>query len=210
MAEIKVETDLAKLPVWINKKVLKQIKYASSVALYETAVEAQKVVRENLSEDFTIRTSWVPRNIRTEPKSSRAVFRSAKGDMANMEIRVGTVDDFMVAQELGGVKDPKRKERRLAIPKRTHSGEIINKSKWPKAILKKPGYFLWTRPKDKRGFVFHRAQKERYPITLKYSFAESVKIPPRWHFYGTVEVIVQKKYNDIFMHAFDRAMATAK
>lgn len=207
--DIRIDTNLAELHQWIDGNVLKQMKFATSVALYDTAKEAQTKLREELPRHFTIRTDWVAKGIRIKPGSSRGIRNSGDG-LNGMEVEIGTVDMFMRLHELGGTKEPKRKTRRMGIPKRDDKGEIIDKSKWPKALLKKPGYFMWTRPIDGRTFVFHRAQKSRYPIELKYSFAESVKIPQRWNMRETVENIADTRYLPIFAMAFDKAMATAK
>ena len=43
--EITVETNLAEFEGWIDKTVLKQMRFATSVTLYETAKQAQEAVR---------------------------------------------------------------------------------------------------------------------------------------------------------------------
>ncbi|MEG1824332.1 MAG: hypothetical protein RRY12_01360 [Cloacibacillus sp.] len=206
--DVQIETNFAEMQEWFTGKVLKQLKFAASVALYDTAKDIQTAVREDLPKLFTVRNDWVSKGIRIKPGSSRAI-RNASAGISGMEVSIGSVDAFMAMQELGGVKDPRKKARRLAIPKRDPVGEILDKTKWPKAILKKPGYFMWTR-KDGRGFVFYRAQKARYPIELKYSFAESVKIPDRWNFRERATSIAPEKYYKNFERAFKNAMDTAK
>lgn len=204
--QIQIDTNLAELPVWITGHVLKQATFAMSVALYDTAADAKQALIQQLPEDFTIRNTFVAKGIRIKPTGSKAIRKTGAG-IAGMEAQVGTVDAFMAMQELGGTK--KGKSRNIAIPVREPETEIMDKKKWPKAILKKPGYFMWQR-QDGRVFVFHRESKKRYPIQLKYSFAESVKVPPRWNMRQTVSEIVNKKYNENFNKAFEKALATAK
>lgn len=206
--EIKIETNLAELPVWINEHVIKQATFATSVALYNTAAEIRDTLKNSLPENFTIRNDWVGKGIRVRPGTSKGIMRTSRA-ISGMQVEVGTVDAFMAMQELGGVKDPKKKAKRLAIPNRKPITELADRKKWPKAVLGKPGYFFWTR-NDGRSFVFYRPTKKRYPIELKYSFAESVKIPPRWNLREVANNIVKRKYNDNFKRAFEMAMATAK
>ncbi|MDO4560805.1 MAG: hypothetical protein Q4C86_07620 [bacterium] len=206
--ELQIDTNFAELPQWLTGKVLKQVKFASSVALYDTAKEVQEAVRADLPKEFTIRSPWVSKGIRIKPTSSKAI-RNASHSISGMEVSVGTVDAFMVMQELGGVKEQRRKNRRLAIPKRNPQSELVDKKKWPKALLKMPGYFMWTRS-DGRSFLFYRAQKARYPIELKYSFAESVRVPARWDLRKRAMEVALKSYGKNFQSAFDKAMATAR
>lgn len=204
--QIQIDTNLAELPIWITGHVLRQAIFAMSVALYDTASDAKQALIQQLPEEFTIRNTFVAKGIRIKPTGSKAIRKTGAG-IAGMEAQIGTVDAFMAMQELGGTK--KGKGKNIAIPVREPKTEIIDKKKWPKAVLKKPGYFMWQR-QDGRMFVFHREGKERYPIELKYSFAKSVKISPRWNMRETVSGIVSKKYDENFNRAFEHALATAK
>lgn len=208
--EIKIDTNFKDLPIWINQNIIKQATFATSVALYDTAVDVKNALIEDLPKSFTIRNGWVAKGIRIKPTSSKAIRKTGAG-MAGMQVEVGTVDAFMQYQELGGVKQPKRKAKRLAIPVRNPQSEIIDKKKWPKALLGKPGskFFMWERA-DGRLFVFQRLTRARYPIKLKYSFAESVKIPPRWNMRKTANEVVAKNYQDNFKRAFEHALANPK
>ena len=66
-------------------------------------------------------------------QGSRAIRKTGAG-IAGMEAQVGTVDAFMAMQELGGTK--KGKKNSVAIPLREPQSEIMDKKKWPKALLK--------------------------------------------------------------------------
>ena len=204
--EIKIETNLAELPVWINEHVIKQATFATSVALYNTAAEIRDTLKNSLPENFTIRNDWVGKGIRVRPGTSKGIMRTSRA-ISGMQVEVGTVDAFMAMQELGGTK--KGKKNSVAIPLREPQSEIMDKKKWPKALLKKPGYFINKR-QDGRILVFQRLGQKRYPIKLKYSFARSVKIPPRWNMRERASQIVSAQYNKNFTRAFEHALATAK
>lgn len=204
--QILIDTNLKDLPVWINSHIIKQAAFATSVALYDTAVDVKKALIGDLTQKFTIRNGWVAKGIRIRPTGSRAIRKTGAG-IAGMEAQVGTVDAFMAMQELGGTK--KGKKNSVAIPLREPQSEIMDKKKWPKALLKKPGYFINKR-QDGRILVFQRLGQKRYPIKLKYSFARSVKIPPRWNMRERASQIVSAQYNKNFTRAFEHALATAK
>lgn len=204
--EIKIDTNLAELPIWINKHVLKQAIFASSVALYDTAVDVKEALIDSLPSDFIIRNGWVAKGIRIKPTGSKAIRATGKG-IAGMEARVGTIDSFMAMQELGGKKTGKHNS--VAIPVREPVTEIMDKEKWPGALLKKPGFFTQQRP-DGRTLVFQRLGRKRYPIKLKYAIMRSVKIPPRWGMRDKSSAVVKARYEENFDRAFEMALATAR
>ena len=206
--EITVETNLAEFEGWIDKTVLKQMRFATSVTLYETAKQAQEAVRADLPHEFTIRNNWVSRGIRMSPGSSRAIRNSASG-ISDMQVEVGTVDEFMRMQAEGGVKKPNKADS-VAVPVREPETEITSRKKWPRRVLKEPRTFLWRRPPDSKRFILQRAGDSRYPIKRLYTFEPEVRIPKRWPFLEKAEKIVSESYNENFNRAFERAMATAK
>ncbi|WP_302805089.1 hypothetical protein [Cloacibacillus porcorum] len=206
--DVRIDTNLAELPIWIDGKVLKQMKFATSVALYETAKEAQEAVREDLPKIFTIRTNWVAKGIRIKPGSSRGIRGSGDG-LNGMSVEIGTVDPFMERQELGGEKKP-FKAHSVAIPNRDPQTEIADRKKWPKALLKRvSGTFLYKRA-DGKEFILQREGKNRYPIKLRYSFASSVNVPARWNMRERIQNLASEKYYINFERAFKKAMETAR
>lgn len=205
--EITVKTNLAEFDGWIDNTVLKQMRFATSVTLYETAKQAQEAVRADLPHEFTIRNNWVSRGIRMVPGSSRAIRNSASG-ISDMKVEVGTVDEFMKMQAEGGVKKPHKADS-VAIPNREPKTEITSRKQWPRRLLKQPGTFLWRRNDGKR-FILRRTGSAPYPIKRLYSFEPEVKVPKSWPFLEKVEKLVAASYNENFNKAFEKAMATAK
>ena len=205
---ITITTDFAKLPVWINGPLLKQIKYAASVALYDTAIEARDKVRSDLPNNFTIRTPWVSKGIRIEPGASRAIRGQGQG-LAGMQVAVGSVDPFMEKQELGGEKEP-IKGNSVAVPRRDPVTETTTRRKWPGALLTRKRYFVLRKDNGKT-FVVQRLGKERLPVKLRYVLVPKVRIPARWNFRDTVAgVATAERFMNHFDREFDRALATAK
>lgn len=207
--EITVETNLAEFEGWIDKTVLKQMRFATSVTLYETAKQAQEAVRADLPHEFTIRNNWVSRGIRMAPGSSRAIRNSASG-ISDMKVEVGTVDEFMKMQAEGGVKKPHKADS-VAIPNREPKTEITSRKKWPRRLLKQPGFFIWKY--DRKGShygIFRRVGTARLPIKLVYKMQPSVKVPQRWELLKIVDKETKLNYAGNFQKAFEKALSTAK
>lgn len=203
-----IETNLAELPHWINNHVLKQAKFALAVALYETARECADQVVQELPKDFVIRNTYVGKGIRVQPQGSFAIRRSASG-ISGMEARVGTVDDFMARQAIGGVK--KGKSRRMGVPLqiRQKKEDLLPKRKWPSALLKKKRTFIAPTGKGKSG-LYQRTSERQYPVKLLYAFRSQIMVRPRWDMQSIVENKAKQVYDKNFRVAYVRALATAK
>ena len=207
--EITVKTNLAEFPGFIDKEILKQMRFATSVTLYETAKQAQEAVRADLPHEFTIRNNWVSRDISMVPGSSRAIRNSASG-ISDMKVEVGTVDEFMRRQAEGGVKKPHKADS-VAIPIREPKTEITTKRKWPGALMKKPGYFVWRYSDEYDHYgIFYRVRKTRLPIRLVYKMQPSVEVHGDWDLLKVVYKKVLREYNGNFHKAFADALATAR
>lgn len=204
--EIKIETNLAELDQWLNQKVIKQAVFATSVALYETAKLAADTVRNELPQEFTIRNTYVGKGIRVKPSGSKMIRKTGRG-IEGMEAQVGTLDEFMARQELGGKKQAAA-GKDIAIPIRDNPSEITPKSKWPKALMRKKNFFIQNYKGHKA--MFERTSKSRYPIKMRYFFKPSINVPKRWGMVDTITKVVEQHYDSIFMDAFDRAMKSAK
>ena len=205
--EITVETNLAEFEGWIDKTVLKQMRFATSVTLYETAKQAQEAVRADLPHEFTIRNNWVSRGIRMVPGSSRAIRNSASG-ISDMKDEVGTVDEFMRRQAEGGVKKPHKADS-VAIPIREPKTEITSRKQWPRRVLKQARTFLRRRA-DGKCYILQSTGSAPYPIKRLYSFEPEANVPKRWPCFEKADKLVGASYNVNFNRAFEKAMATAK
>lgn len=205
--DVKIESNFAELPIWINKKVLKQMVFATSVALYETAKEASYEVRSGLTDDFTIRNRYVAQGIRIKPTGSKAIRATGRG-IEGMSAEVGSLDDFMERQEMGGTKLPTL-GKNVAIPIRENKHQAIKKSQWPSAILGKKRGFV---QRSKRGTqtIYERTTRGPYPIKPRYILKPQVRVRARWDMRQTVQDFVGREYHRKFETAFEKAMATAK
>lgn len=135
MLELEGEIDFAGLNRWIDSKVQRELPFATALSLTWTAKDAQEQVKDDLPDDFTIRRPWVAKGIRIKParKSAR---------LASIAAKVGSVDDFMALHQTGGKKTGRGGRVANPIGARKAPSAVTPKSRWPGALLKKPGHFL--------------------------------------------------------------------
>ena len=209
--------------------VEKQMRFAIAMALTKTAQDAQQEIIRQLPERFTIRTGWVKQGVR---------YRPADKNAKNIISRVVDMDSFMALQETGGDKLKQQKAMGIPIGARSSltSTTLLDKSKWPAALLKKQGYFLapitgkslaeYARNKNatrKRPWaqavtaesvgktgLWKRRGKKRLPIDLMYIFESEVHIKPRFGFYDTVKKVTGEKLPIRLQEAVNYAARTAR
>jgi hypothetical protein len=148
----------------------RQTPFATALALTWTAQDAQDVLRGGLERHFTIRDRWTARGIRIEPAKKR-----------QLSAAVGSVDSYMALQVEGGTKMAWRSAD-LAVPLwiRKHPKQRTGRSRWPGALLQKPGHFVAPLPGGgKRLAVYRRRTKKRLPLDVLYVFHRQVRVTPR-------------------------------
>lgn len=101
-----ITMDSHALKSFLTNLEMKQIPFATAVALTRTAQEAQSAIKTGLSSKFIQRNKWTAGGI---------IFqRAEKKDWPNTQSIVGSRDEYMIKQEEGGNVAPKNK--RHAIP----------------------------------------------------------------------------------------------
>src|SRR3990167_3209198 len=115
----------------IDALVTKEMPFAMAVALTRTAQSAQREVRAELKDRFTIRGNWVPGGIRIKPATKR-----------NLAAEVGSKDAFMALQETGGVKKPRGRALAIPVGARRTKMQRTSRSRWPGALLQRKNTFL--------------------------------------------------------------------
>ncbi len=180
----------------------KQVRFATAVALTRTAQAAQKEVREQLPERFTIRSGWVAKGIRITPARKN-----------NLQAGVRVLDDFMALQETGGLK-ASRRGNSLGIPvgARPRPESRTGPARFPGALLQKPGHFIAPlEPGSNRMALWRRTGRgRRSKMKLMYVFADQVRIEPRFGFQETVEETVHRHLQVAFTNALMEALRTAR
>jgi hypothetical protein len=192
--EITVKDNIKEVTRFLNDVQKKQVPYASSRALNDTAVDGQNSVVAAIPTTFQNRKKWW---LKQQPTGIKVKF-SKKTDL---RARVHTSAYFAEIQEKGGTKTPKS-SKNLAVP----TGKVPKKyrtSHGAKEMLNANKKVFRT-PKG----VFRRSGKKN--ITLLWSFTPSARVPRRFGFIQIVEKVVKRRFSQHFKTRIDQAIASAK
>ena len=182
----------------------RQLPFAQALALTRTAAKAQKKIRRDLPDRFTLRNKYVSTGVRMEKATKKrpeaAVFwRGRKGR--------SKFGDQLALQATGGKKSPRGRTIALRRGAKRGKGGTTPLSQQPAALLKKKNVFI----KDVRGGagILQRVRGGR-PRLLYFLKRGAVNIPKRWEFRETVRDEAQRIYRKEFGRAFAKALATGK
>ena len=186
----------------------RQVPFAMSLALNKTAFDARNKLRDDLPDHFTIRN-----------RRTRSGIRVGKATKSKLEAEIGSLDDYMARQGLGGTKRP-GKAGYVAIPSRKIRGKggrrKTTPAKWPKALIakdeKKKVRKLSLVPGSAGNLLLMRkAGGKRNPrFELLYVLAKQAKVPQRWPLEETVEDVVARRWHINQAAAFEQAIRTAR
>jgi hypothetical protein len=194
MVELSVRTNIKQFERWLNKDARKQIPYATSRALNDSAIDAQKAVVENVQKRFKNRKKWW---LKQQPTGIKVKFSKKK----DLHSRVYTNAYFAKIQEEGGIKSP-RSGRNLAIP--TDKVPRKHRNSHGARDMVNQGKRIFHTPRG----VFKRNSKKR--ITLLFNFSPTAKIVPRMGFESTVRDTVKKKFSLHFEKRLKQALQSKK
>lgn len=194
MVDLIVKDNIAEMTKWLDNIQRKQIPYATSRALNDTAVDAQKAIVDKIPSTFANRKKWW---LKQQPTGIKVKF-SKKTDLT---ATVHTSAYFAGIQERGGVKAPKS-GRNLAIP----TAQVPKKyrtSHGAKQMLAEKKKVFAT-PKG----VFRRKSKKK--IEVLWTFSPRASIKPRFKFHATAEATARRNFARNFERWLKQAIATAK
>ncbi len=150
-------------PKEIERRLFKQIDFALVRTYTKAAQVAQQAIKESLPQRFTLRNNFVLNSIKIQAATKEHPIASV---YVPTEGRPNA--DFLIRQELGGIKTPSGKY--LAIPinikrsranKRGVGGGIIGKDERPRALLQR-GDYKSTRKRINRVFLIDSSTPARY------------------------------------------------
>lgn len=200
------------------KNKQKQVKFAATVALNNTAFKARENLIKEYKESFVVRNTNLPKAV--------AVKKATK---ENLQAEVSFPKDWMYINTKGGKKEPEH-SKVLMVPikngglkdYRTQSGKI-KQSKKPVNLLK----YADTHPfktkahvatphpfvlENKKGqtMIAVRDKENRKDMKFLYVGVPTADVKKRWDFEKIVKGTAEKELEKEFDAALEKALATAK
>lgn len=216
-----VKCDLKNLSKVLEKEIrkdLKQVKFAASVALNNTAFKARSNLIDEYKKSFTVRNTNLPKAVTVE-----------KATKEKLQAKVSFPKDWMYINAKGGKKEPEH-SKVLMVPLkngglkdyRTQSGKI-KQSKKPGNLLKyadshplktranvaNPHPFVMNNKKDQT-MIAVRDKSNRKELKFLYVGVPAANVKKRWDFEKIVQDTAKKELPGQFDAAFKKALATAK
>lgn len=224
-----VVVDFAPLTQRLSTLQERQLPYATSRALNETAKQVQLGVRTGMQQRFHIRRPWVLQQIKIEKEAF-----STKKNLKSVVIGTSPEGKFLDKFEQGGVKKPYQGGH-LAVPvdvPRTATGAVPQKYWYAGSGAKDAfttiggatrgpnGVFIITNERGQR-LAFKRkrrgkgqqgpSQHGRDPnLTLWYVIEQAVPVPAILEFVKTGEAITAKVFAYNFRYWMAEAIRTAR
>lgn len=192
----------------------KQVRYASSQAINDVALEVQKEeVEKTLPGHLTLRSKGAPWQ---RPGTRYGVNIRPFARKDSLRAVVGSQADWLKLVEEGGTK---QRATELAIPTTfwKQKQEILKRARKPRALLAAKRKlaelggraFLYRGAKMPQG-IWARTTKAAYPIRLLFTFKTRATIRAVLVFFGTGRAKVMAIYPQRFQARLARAIATAR
>ena len=216
LAAVDIKTNAPEVSRALLRVRSDQIPFAIAKTLTVTAKTAKGPVAKRMEQVFTIRAKH--RVIKT----GLGIQSARKKDFPNAFSAIGHKDDFMVDQEVGGVRRPKKGRRFRTIPfdvvriGGSHARKI-RKPMLPKKLKGKDQYFIED-AKDGRRRIYQRLKRRKRRrdgklgsgVRALYTLARSTRARPRFGFKKTVQTYAARAIPRIFRVEFEKAVRSSK
>lgn len=200
------------------KNKQKQVKFAATVALNNTAFKARENLIKEYKESFVVRNTNLPKAV--------AVKKATK---ENLQAEVSFPKDWMYINTKGGKKEPEH-SKVLMVPikngglkdYRTQSGKIKQSQKPGNLLkyadshpLKTKAHVATPHPfvmQNKKGqtMIAVRDKANRKDLKFLYVGVPTADVKKRWDFEKIVQDTAAKELPKMFDEALKKAIATAK
>jgi hypothetical protein len=209
MLQIGVKSTLDQVLAAVGVFDDKQLPFAVSKALNDTANQARDAVRAKMPSNFTIRRDWVVKGIQVVPATKQS-----------LSAIVWSRDDYMALQETGGDKTPFGKYLAIPLPAvKPTAGSIVRKEDYPRnipATLTAPGKggqltAVVTMRNGKKFIARASANPTKGKrLELLYYLMPTAHLKPRLNLETITDQVVADKFADNFEKAIALAMSTAR
>ncbi len=199
--QLNVRSNIREFTAGMTDIQRRQIPYALSRALNDTAVSVQSAEVENVQRVFKNKKNWWNRNNRNT--GIRVEFSSKK----KLTASVYTNAHFAQMQEDGGTKLPRK--RYIAIPT-NQAPKNIQKSGGVAKALSNPRSFISSYNGETNAAVYQRKGKKTYPLKVLFVLTPKAEVKPAMHYMDTAMNRAKRDFNGYFAERLSVALATAK
>lgn len=204
--KISVKADIKQVTKYLNNIQKKQIPYATSQALNDTAFHARQEVMDDLEKHLDRPTPWTKRGVR--------YGRSTKRKLVATVFFLNDRWDYIKYQVKGGSRTPERKAIPVPVGQRLNQYGNMTKGTITR-LLSKPNVFsgevngvagIWERGHYSRtGKWSTRGKSRSTSIRLLVAWVPVAEYQKRFPYHTIVEKSVRKT----FIRNFNRRMAAA-
>lgn len=180
----------------------KQVKFATAVALTNTAKDGQKEVISTLEQTFTLRGKWFQQSNKFGIK-----IKSAKKD--DLQSAVYTNADWLLTHETGDDKLPRGNS--LAIPTdnvRRNKKDIVIRSNRPRNV--KNSFVLISKKTGHKILFTRKGRGKNKKLVALYNLTARAHIRKQSTVIEPIQKIVQQRLFKNYEVALRKALTTAK
>jgi hypothetical protein len=212
MLQIGVKSQLDQVVAKLAVFDAKQLPFAASKALNDTANQAKKAVQATMPANFTIRRDWIVRGIQVVPATKQA-----------LSAIVWSRDEFMGLQETGGDKHPYGKFLAIPLPGtaiKPTAASIIRPEDYPRNIpatlqaanAPKGTMTAVVTMRNGKKFIARAAlaPTKGKRLELLYYLMPTAHLKPRLDMGLTVAKVVARDFMPNFESALNLALSTAR
>lgn len=231
--KISIETNIKEVTKRIKAYEKKQIPYAVSLALNNTAEIAMKAMKHKIDKDFDVTASWnkvggkyglkkkraSKKNLEVEvfiPKANYWMEDHEKGDIRVGEKGVILIPTFYFKNMYPNLKTNKQiKKKAQSLLSNKSKKRIFEGTIRGDKYIMQAGILGDVKQRKNKFYKKKVSGKKKKKIGNRsavplFLIKESVKEKPRLDFYETIPKVFEKNINKEFSKAFEFAMRTAK
>ncbi|KZL15125.1 hypothetical protein [Pseudovibrio sp. Ad37] len=207
---IRYTANFSEVAKGLTKAEERQVPYAISLALNETAQDIKANSEKALSRRLDRPTPFTKRGL--------ALKRASKRNLSAVVFFKDRQADYLELQEKGGTRRPKRKALAVPFSQRLNKyGNLPRRS--IDRLLKRPDVFqgeingvegIWQRPKRGKRRNGSRGTKGRTGLKLLIAYEKSADYQPRLRFEEGARKTADARMKRNFRRAMQRALATAR
>lgn len=195
--QLSVDSDLKRFEQDLTDIQKKQLPFATSVALNNTAVEAQKEAQREMGKRLDRPTPFTKKGVRVK----RSTKQKLQAEIFIQEIQA----EYLKYAIEGGTRKPKNKA--IPIPQKIRLNKYGNMPRGKiKQLLARDDVFVINN--DESAGIYQRLRNGTYRLLA--SFHSEAKYKERYPFEEIVQKEAGKRFRAFMQQSLDKALATAK